>query len=350
MCYIKRFRINKLYAIIKIITMKYSFILAFAIAFLGAIHVSSQELMTVKGSIPAEDMQKTLIHEHILVDWIGADSTGYHRWNRDSVAKKALPHLKKIQNHGVKTFFECTPAYLGRDPHLLKMLAEETGMQIVTNTGYYGAVDNKFMPAHARDESAKELARKWIDEFKNGIGESNVRPGFIKIAVAPEDTLSPLHNKIVRAAAKTHKATGLTIVSHTGGNGPAFAQIELLKKHNVSPSAFVWTHAQNGTTDGYLKAAKEGAWISLDHVTKKPENIKKYVNLLTFAKKHNILDKILISHDSGWYSPGEPNGGDFNGYTAIFKKLVPALKDENFTQEEINQLLIQNPQDAYTLN
>lgn len=317
--------------------------------FFTATNLHGQKLMTVTGPVQAEEIEKTLIHEHILVDWIGADSTGYHRWNRDSVITSVLPHLKAIKKRGFKTFIDCSPEYLGRDPYLLKELAKKTGMHIVTNTGYYGAVNNKFMPSHAWDESAKKIANRWIDEFKNGINGSQVRPGFIKIAVAPEDTLSKLHRKLVTAAAITHKATGLTIVSHTGANGPAFAQLRLLKKLEVSPAAFVWTHAQNGTRQGYLKAAEMGAYISLDGISSKPENIKKYISLLKFAKKNDILSHILISHDAGWYSAGEPGGGDFRGYTAIHDHLLPDLKKAGFSQKEIRQVLIINPQQAYTL-
>jgi phosphotriesterase-related protein len=84
------------------------------------------KLITVNGEIPVEEMGICLIHEHILVDFIGADSTGYHRWEKSEVIERALPILLKDKQKGVKTFFECTPAYLGRDPLLLKELSEKT--------------------------------------------------------------------------------------------------------------------------------------------------------------------------------------------------------------------------------
>ncbi len=34
------------------------------------------EIITVSGPIPISEMDTTLIHEHVMVDWIGADSTG----------------------------------------------------------------------------------------------------------------------------------------------------------------------------------------------------------------------------------------------------------------------------------
>jgi phosphotriesterase-related protein len=310
-----------------------------------------ERLITVTGEIPVEEMGISLIHEHIIVDWIGADSTGYHRWNRSDVVERALPFLKKAKENGVNTFFECTPAYLGRDPLLFKVLSEKAGIHIVTNTGYYGASNNKYVPAHAFNDTPEQIAHLWIEEFNKGIDGTNVFPGFIKIAVAPKDTLSTLHEKIVKAAAIAHKATGLTIVSHTGSDGPAFAQLEILKKEGVSPEAFVWTHAQQGSLEGFIKAARSGSWISLDNVNgNNPDEaggIEWYVRVLTALKKENLLHKILISHDAGWYNVGQPHGGIYRGYTDIFEILIPALKANGFSQDDIDLLLIKNPQKAY---
>ncbi|WP_161887906.1 phosphotriesterase family protein [Pontibacter russatus] len=321
----------------------------------GCSHKLQQgRLVTVRGEIPVEEMGTSLIHEHILVDFIGADSTGYHRWEKPEVMDRALPFLLEAKRRGVNTFFECTPAYLGRDPLLLRELSENTGLHIVTNTGYYGAGDNKYVPERAFGETPGEIAKVWIDEFNHGIEGSGVFPGFIKISVDWKGALSPMHAKIVKAAAITHKATGLTIVSHTGSDGPAFAQLEILKSEGVSPEAFVWTHAQDGTFEGYIKAAKQGAWVSLDNVNRnnhdKPGGIDWCVALLTKLKKENVLHKVLIAHDAGWYNPGQENGGNFRGYTDIFEYLIPALKKNGFSQEDIDLLLVKNPQRAYAVN
>ena len=42
------------------------------------------------------------------------------------------------------------------------MLAKRTGMQIVTNTGYYGAYGNKYIPADFYRMTARELSDLWI--------------------------------------------------------------------------------------------------------------------------------------------------------------------------------------------
>jgi phosphotriesterase-related protein len=325
----------------------------FFLSFLGCTGEPKKVILTVNGPVPVKEMGITLVHEHVLVDFIGADSTGYHRWDKEEAAERILPFLNEIRNLDVKTFFECTPAYLGRDPLLLRSLSEKTGRHLVTNTGFYGAHENRFVPELFRELSVKELSELWIDEFKNGIENSGIKPGFIKIAVDEHDTLSPEHVKIVTAAAYTHNQTGLVIASHTGPDGPAFAQIKLLKSYGVDPSSFIWVHAQRGSLEGNIKAARLGSWISLDNVIAedgepgKKFSVTWYADRIATLKESGLLNRVLISHDAGWYSPGEDNGGRFRGFTGIFTHLIPALEERGFDQQDIDQILITNPQNAF---
>lgn len=305
------------------------------------------EIMTVLGPISASEMGTTLAHEHILVDFIGADSTGYHRWDKEAVIDKALPFLDELQANGCQTFMECTPAYLGRDPALMKSIASKTGLNILTNTGFYGSGKNKFIPSRAFKMSPEELAAEWIAEYKAGIEGTGVRPGFIKISVDRNDSLIPMHEKLVRAATITHLETGLTIMSHTGPDKPAFDQLDILAEYGVSPEAFIWTHAQAGTLDGWIKAARMGAWVSLDNINR--DKLEEYIDHLSEIKSAGLLDRVIISHDSGWYRVGEEDGGRYNGYTTIFTELIPALLQNGFDNEDIEQLLHHNPARAFTI-
>lgn len=302
---------------------------------------------TVNGSMPAFAMGTTLIHEHFLVDFIGADKIHSNRWNRDEVVKKVLPYLIEAKKHGVKTILDCTPAFLGRDAELQKELARESGLHILTNTGYYGAMANKYLPQWAFAETHEQIAKRWISEFENGIDSTTVKPGFIKIGVDGQH-LSELHQKLVKAAALTHLGTGLTICSHTGIAVPAFEEIEMLQKMKVQPSAFVWTHAQAERDKTlHIKAAKLGTWISLDGIGW--GDFENYANSIDNLRSAGLLNKVLISHDAGWYKPGEKDGGNFTGYTNIFTELIPLIKKRGFTDSDIHQLLVKNPQEAFAI-
>ena len=303
--------------------------------------------MTVKGPIAKKTMGKTLIHEHVLVDFIGAEMANPNRWVKEAVVKKMLPFINDAKAKGCKTFIDCTPNYLGRDPVLLQWLSELSEVNFITNTGYYGGSDHKFLPAHAFEETAEQLADRWIKEWRDGIGDSSVRPGFIKISVNP-GKLSPISQKLIRAAALTHLQTGLTIASHTGPAAPAIEQIRILRQMSVKPDAFIWVHAQEEKNPGELvNVAKAGAWVSLDAVD--DEYLTVYRDTLLFLKKKKVLDRILISHDAGWYDPAKPDGGEIRGYTTIFTKLIPELEKKGFEESEILQLIEKNPANAFEI-
>jgi phosphotriesterase-related protein len=303
--------------------------------------------MTVNGPIGGSELGTTLPHEHFLVDFIGADSTGFHRWNKDTVISMVLPFLMEAKKMGVESIIECTPAYLGRDPELLQKLSKASGLHILTNTGYYGAINNKALPKSAFNETADQISARWIDEWKNGIGSTGIRPGFIKIAVPPDSILSPVHEKLLIAAAKTHLKTGLTVNSHTGPFKTAVAELKILEKEGVDPSAFVWTHAQNDSINTHLVVARMGAWVSLDNVME--NNIPYYVAALVNLKKNGLLSRALVSHDAGWYDVINPTSVIFRGYTAIFTHLKPALIQAGFTEDDWKQLVQDNPKEAYTI-
>jgi phosphotriesterase-related protein len=323
------------------------FILIFFVFFSGCVHKPAGTIMTVNGPVSALKMGVSLTHEHILVDFIGADSINENRWDKLKVSEKVLPYLSEIKKLGCQTFVECTPDYLGRDPLLLKSLSDASGMQIITNTGYYGAAGDKYIPKHAYSESAEKLASRWINEWKNGIGETGIRPGFIKVGV-DEGSLSDIDRKLVEAAALTHLSTGLTIASHTGPAVPAFEELDILSKAGVAPEAFIWVHAQaEKDLSFHIKAAKMGAWISLDGYSN--ENTGEYVSMIKNLKDNGLIGKVLLSHDAGWYRPGEENGGEYRGYTDQFEILVPQLLKEGFSQPEIDQLLIKNPAAAFSI-
>ncbi|GJM30778.1 MAG: aryldialkylphosphatase [Cyclobacteriaceae bacterium] len=305
------------------------------------------KIITVRGAVNANKIGFTLAHEHILVDFIGAENYQTSRWNRAAVIKAVLPEMIKLKRLGIDTVFDFTPAFLGRDALLLQELSTKSDLNIVTNTGFYGAGNNKYLPPVAFTAEANDLAEMWVNEFRYGIDNTGIRPGFIKISVNP-GSLSDLHLKLVRAAALTHLQTGLTIASHTGTAVPAFEQIAALKKLGVHPSAFIWVHAQNEKDpENYKKAVNLGAWVSLDGVQE--NNAPDYLQSLLYMKNYGLLHKVLVSQDAGWYEPGTPWNGPKRSYSDVHTTLIPQLKEAGFNKKEIRQIFEINPQRAFTI-
>ena len=141
-------------------------------------------VLTVTGPVAAADTGMTLVHEHVLVDFVGADGVSRDRYDPDAVFETVLPHLVALRERGCRTLFEATPAYLGRDPALLRRLSEASGVRIVTNTGYYGAARDKHVPAHAYEESPRRLAAAVDPGVQRGHRGDRDPPGL------PEDRAS----------------------------------------------------------------------------------------------------------------------------------------------------------------
>jgi phosphotriesterase-related protein len=320
---------------------------AVAAAGAGADERSRRQVMTVSGPVAPEDLGPVLPHEHVLVDFIGADQVRKDRYDPEEVFRVALPHLKRIHALGCRTLVECTPAYLGRDPVLLRRLGQASGLHLLTNTGYYGARQGKFLPGHALSESADQLADRWLREWDRGIEDTGIRPGFIKIGV-DAGALPEVNRKLIRAACRTHLQSGLPIAAHTGDGVAALDELQLVREEGVAGSAFIWVHAQNEKdTALHARAAEQGAWVEFDGI--RPDTIAQHVALTRALKANGYLNQVLLSHDAGWYHVGEPDGGAFRPYDTLFTDFLPALRAAGFSDADVRQLTVDNPREAFTL-
>jgi phosphotriesterase-related protein len=298
-------------------------------------------VQTVRGPVAARDLGATLVHEHVLVDFVGADKVSPSRYDADEAFRVVLPHLLAVKERGARTLLECTPAWLGRDPRLLVRLSEASGLHLVTNTGYYGAAQDKFVPAHAYEEGAERLAERWSAEHRDGIEGTGVKPGFIKTGV-DAGPLSAIDRKLVEAAALCHRRTALRIHCHTGDGVAAMDILSVLESRRVPASAFVWVHAQNEKDRAlHLRAARAGAWIELDGISE--DSADAHLAAVVDLRRAGHLENVLLSQDAGWYHVGEPGGGRFRPYTFLFDSFVPALRKAGLSEAEVRTVLADNP-------
>lgn len=308
--------------------------------------MSEPIILTVRGPLAPHEFGMALVHEHVLCDFIGADQTNPTRWNREEVAAAMLPRLRALRRQGITGFVDCTPAYIGRDALLLRNLAEKSDLHIVTNTGYYGAAQDKYLPAHAQTESASQLADRWTREFDGGIEETGIRPGFIKIGVDP-GRLSPIDRKLVEAAAVTHQRTGLAIACHTANGVAALEIIEILKESDVAAGKYICVHTDaEPDTNFHRKIAEQGAWVEYDSIGSRPAaHHVELVRSMLQAHAH----RLLLSQDSGWWYAGEPNGGKIRDYTFLLAEFLPALRKSGVAESQIRKLLVENPARAFAI-
>jgi phosphotriesterase-related protein len=310
-------------------------------------------IQTVRGPVPSAELGRTLVHEHLLVDFIGAAAVSRNRYDSEHAFQRLLPYLKEIRLLGFTGFFECTPAYLGRDPELWRRLSRASGVHIVTNTGFYAAGSREgepepFVPSWARELSPEELAGGWIKEWHEGIEGTGIRPGFIKIGVTPGGALRPIAERIVRAAALTSRRTGLAIACHTVEGTSALRCLDILRAEGTSPRSFIYVHAQGEKDPGLLEAAaRRGAWISIDGIG--PNSVEKDLGLIRFLLQKGFQDQVLLSMDAGWYRPGEPEGGQIRGFSFLSEEFLPVLRANGVKEETLERLLVRNPRAAFEI-
>lgn len=313
-------------------------------------------VMTVTGPIRPADLGRTLMHEHIVVDFIGAAKATPARVDAELAFQTALPHLRKLRERGVRSLVECTPRHIGRSVALLRRLSEASGLQILTNTGWYAAVDHKFLPPEAASDSASRIAETWLKEWRNGIDGTGIRPGFLKLGTG-NGPLPQIDAKLVRAAAEVHRRTGATLFIHTGDGAAALDEIRLLREEGVAPAALIWVHAMNDPGPVQIEAARLGAWVSLDGYSLAPQNVLRFPRFLEAHRVAGTLNRVLLSHDDGWAVEGNgPRGSGFglfgNGNTApfesLFTRLLPDLRAKGFSEADLDLLLVANPREALT--
>jgi phosphotriesterase-related protein len=305
--------------------------------------------MTVTGEIPASKMGVTLPHEHVLFDLAMIDSIGPNRYSKDSVIDKVLPMLEELKPFKVQTIVDGSPEFMGRNPKLLAELSKKTGIKFITNTGWYAADSERHLPREIKDMSAEEIALIWIGEAQNGIGNTGIKPGVINIGISGA-ALSENDKKLVAAACLTHLKTGLSIMSHTGPAEGAMAQLRILEKYGVDPSAFIWLHAMEEVSKGrVLTIAEKGVWVAFDGIMPDMEASVRISEMVKYMKMLRRLDHVLLSHDAVGYQADLPEGGTPRPYTELFGSFKLLMLSEGITSEELNQIMVKNPAEAFSV-
>lgn len=300
-------------------------------------HAPDGWVHTVCGPVRASELGPTLVHEHILVDFVGADRVSPERYDADEVFETMLPYLRDLKAAGIGTLVECTPNYLGRDPVLLRRLSLASELHVVTNTGLY---KDPYLPAWAHSATAEEIAAEWIREATEGIGAEAIRPGFVKIATN-EGALTDIQRKIVTAAAITSVATGLPVVSHTTTAPTALEQLDIMQHVGMRASRLIVAHADaDPDLTVHAEVVARGAWLSYDGIRR--DNAEAKAELVREAIAR-WPDHLLISQDAGWYNVGEPGGGSIVPFDWLPRAFVPALLGLGVAEEQVRALLCSNP-------
>ncbi len=306
-------------------------------------------LRTVTGDVSLEKLGLILPHEHLFTDLDGPDRLGYAVGDPDEVVSVILPYLDEAQEVGVTALVECSTGGVGRNIQILKHIAEKTPIYIVAPTGVYR---DAFIPKAMRNRSQEALSQEWIRDLEVGIDDTQIKAGFIKMAVS-DDGPTEIETCTLRAAAAACKETGAAVASHTIRVASVRQEMDILEAEGMDLHRFIWVHAnaEAGITE-HLEAARRGAYVEFDAIGPPSADQVRLVDYTIALIDSGYAAHVLLSHDAGWYQPGRPGGqpeGGIRGYTALVKYFIPALKQQGVSDEMIYQLTVTNPAEAFAL-
>lgn len=306
------------------------------------------QIQTVTGPVAVEALGLILPHEHLFTDLRGPLAPGYACADPERVAQVMSPYLAAAHAAGVTALVECSTVGVGRNVAVLRRLAEASPLYLIAPTGVYREA---FIPPSLREMDAQALAERWIGELTEGIEGSDVRAGFIKLAVS-DDGPTPLEVRNLRAAAQASLQTGAVIASHTVSGSLARRQMDILEAEGLDLRRFIWVHANLEPDRAcHLEAARRGAYVEFDAVGAAWQPQAALVEYVVALVEAGGTAHILLSHDAGWYDPASPDGqpeGGIRGYTALVEEFLPALRARGVTDELWHLITVVNPARAFS--
>jgi phosphotriesterase-related protein len=343
---------------------------------------------TTAGPLARDQIGDVLAHQHLFVEFGANPPTAYVDADPDMVYEVVGPWLEEAKELGIGTFVDPTPLGVGRRPDIIKEAADRAELPTMMVTGIYR---EPYMPDWVYAASVDEIADFFRDELENGVGETGVPAGWIKLSQNGTG-MTLTERKILEAACIVAQETGAAIGSHLAiwgsSAGPtALSVIDALEGFGcpLDEQRFIWIHAgveagasgsptevtdlvsANSGMDYLVAALERGAYLSLDSVGSPfwggtfadyADNIERIQQFVDAGYE----DRIIIGSDTGWFDPGQPAGfeleevdgvwtmvGDYAGdFSMVPGEFVPAMREAGFSDELITRLMQDNPWSAYS--
>lgn len=339
--------------------------------------VSSGHVMTVLGPLPLAAMGVTLMHEHILLDasgkWVAPcccsdrlvaempvsiENLGELSLNplmsRDNCqlfdVDVAIEELMKFRALGGETVIDPTNIGIGRDPKALQRISRLTGLNIVMGTGLYLEPSH---PEWVKAISLEQLTEKLIYDVGGTENKPEVIAGIIgEIGVSSHFT--PDEEKSLRAAGRASAATGVPIEVHLPGwERLGHKVLDILEHEGADLRHTVLCHMNPSFADKRYQRelAQRGAFLEYDMIgmsyyyadesAQSPsdeENARAILELID----DGFIGQILLSQDVFLKTMLTRYGG--HGYGYILKHFVPRLRRHGISGEQLEKVMIKNPQ------
>lgn len=196
---------------------------------------------SVTGPIPREAIGICDAHNHLWIETVeGNQPSSPILNNYDSINSE----LKYYCRAGGTTIVDCQPGGCGRDGRVLRRLSQESGVHIISATGFHLP---KYYPPDfwLYQASADQAKAYFISEIKQGLVETlqleiPIKPGLIKIACQSRVKDTP--QALLEAAAGACLETGIAIEAHTEKGSEAEILVDFFLSRGVPAERLVICH------------------------------------------------------------------------------------------------------------
>ena len=305
---------------------------------------------TVLGPVDAADLGYTLSHEHVGTNAAGLRHTYPEFIDREGIIAQSAAALKEAYAEGLRTMVDVSTFDLGRDIGMMAEVSRQSGVHILAATGNHLAVPRPF-----GDVSPAVIAPLYAREIEQGIEDSGVKAAVIKVA-SDRGGVTPPQEVILRAAARAHLQTGAPISTHTWSPDRVGAQqVAILQGEGVDLNRVYIGHSNDDTDLDYLLGLlDQGVWLGLDRypggrVPGTPD-WEQRTAIAWQLMQAGYTGRIMLSHDysvpkarHGAAVQEERRRANPDGYNFIGRQVLPRLRELGATEQDIRQLMVENP-------
>ncbi len=218
---------------------------------------------TVTGTIAPDQLGRTLMHEHVFVEYGGPSADCLPSGRKfNTIAARCAGFGDGIRKCGVATVVDPTTVDLGRNPLLLKEVAARTGLTVICATGIY-SIAAYLRVRRELGGSNEAVTELFIKELTEGIDDTGIKAGIIKV-VTGHPVIIEEERELLLAAARASVATGAPIITHTEGV-LGVEQQNILGDAGVPPHRIIIGHScLSRDFDYHMRIVHGGSYVAFD--------------------------------------------------------------------------------------
>ncbi|HJQ25147.1 MAG TPA: phosphotriesterase-related protein [Blastocatellia bacterium] len=317
------------------------------------------QVNTVRGPVDTDRLGVTLMHEHVFVLSTEIMQNYPEGWgDEEKRVSDAIARLNELKARGVDSIVDLTVIGLGRYIPRIERIAAATDLNIIVATGVYTYNDVPmyfhFQGPGTELGGPEFMTDMFVRDINEGIAGTGVRAAILKCAT-DQQGVTPGVERVLRAVARAHRQTGVPISTHTHAHTErGLEQQHIFEEEGVDLSRVVIGHSGDTTDTDYLeKLIARGSYIGMDRFG--------IDVLLPFEDRVNTVarmcelghaDKMVLSHDAACFNDLLPEAAlpavlpNWH-YLHIHNDVIPALRARGVTDEQLNQMLVENPRKIF---